>query len=89
MSGDLDTVLNSEVDFRINKFTAKSGKQLCDKNSMLRDLCVFMEHPESRSFYEKYLKNPKMFTHIMQLMTIYATLKFKTQSISTDTRRYF
>lgn len=48
----------------------KNGIRLYQKNQLLRDIATFMEHPESYSFYKKYI-NKNNICAILSLLKMY------------------
>jgi len=48
----------------------KKGKHLYKENDLIRDIATFMEHPESFTFYKKYM-NAKNFNYVISLLKVY------------------
>lgn len=60
------------VNFPIHSILSeKKGIQLYKTNQVLRDIATFMEHPESYSFFKKYLENETYFHHIFSILKLY------------------
>lgn len=53
------------------KNAEKKGIQLYKQDNILRDIATFMEHPESYSFYKKYLTSPEYTQFILSLLKVY------------------
>jgi DNA repair ATPase RecN len=56
---------------RNNTYLDVIGKNLYKNSNELRDLATFMEHPESYSFYYKYMKNWDKFKKVIIIMELY------------------
>lgn len=57
---------------------ALKGKALCQDFEFLRDLMTVMEHPELRSFFEKYLnRRPKDMLYTLWVMKLYSLMDKK------------
>ena len=60
-----------DIDESQVKNAEKKGIQLYKEDNILRDIATFMEHPESYSFYKKYLISPEYTRYILSLLKVY------------------
>lgn len=51
----------------------KKGISLYRNDPFMRDIATFMEHPENRVFYEKYM-NPEGISTLLSILKVYSSI---------------
>jgi hypothetical protein len=62
-----------------------SGRTLYQTNPLFRDVATFMEHPESRAFFNRYLRKRSKLEEILLFLHLYAACDERASQDSTVT----
>lgn len=66
----MDKQLITDIDSEIQKLEIE-GKQIYQSNQFLGDIAQFMEHPETKRFYDSYLSKKSEVEQALMFMHVY------------------
>jgi hypothetical protein len=75
MENQLITEFDSQLQTLENE-----GKTIYHSNKFLGDIAQFMEHPETRRFYDEYLSNKNELEQALMFMHVYSEISHKFES---------